>query len=229
MSTRERLRHLRRKLEVVTQAEGEQVSLDHLSELTTQLRGPLDGLERHVKRCRALGVSPEQSHRDRLSEKLDNLRTEYSEAPQEVGQGRTFAEFKDAVVDAVKALRDSADQRSEEIRSKALGRVPRGLMDFWASIPDLADDADKLRTDLLELETNSRPPATASECETFLRTCERIEERLQRLMEFEAPADVRRFVTAAASSRGASWQSLTDEVRSWLSKHDMLDKLRLKL
>lgn len=225
----ERIRELGRHLALADEAQGQSQQLDHLVTLTAELEGPVEGLERQTARCRLLGVSGEKSGRRRLSDRLSALRVQLTQDPTHVGQGKEFSNFKDALGDLNRELREVADAEWEARRQAALTATAKGMLSFLETIPELRDDAQAVSQRLASIEALARPEQDPSKLKVFLKTCEEIRERADRLNGFDAPVEVRSFLKAARSGSGARWESLTEEVRAWLEEHELLKTLRMTL
>lgn len=229
MSRLDRIRALHRHLTISTQTQGEQQDLDHLQNLTDKLHGPLEGLARQTARAAILQVPVSANPSALVREHLSALRTQLSESPASVGQGRVFQGFMDSVVDLNKKLREDADAAWTQRRQAALRACPASMFSFWESIPDLQEDARAVRRAVNDVQQRDRPVQEPGELKTFLESCDSIHRRAERLNQFTAPSAVHSFLGAARSTAGADWASLTDEVRAWLEEHALLDNLRIKL
>ncbi|MEQ8506194.1 MAG: hypothetical protein RIC85_04855 [Gammaproteobacteria bacterium] len=114
--------------------------------------------------------------------------------------------------------RKFVDETSPQIPQDWLNSLPDGgeLGQAKNDIVDCLQDIQALRADLPADETSI---ATVSDLSEKART---IFESLDGI-----PESVRSFLRSA-SGRGARLNELTDEVRAWLSEHEMIDQVRIR-
>jgi hypothetical protein len=223
-----RIRELSRRLLSDGPGDGEGPSLDHLQHLTSDLRGPAEGIVRLTRCARTLGVSGDGAPRRRLVSTLQALRDTLRQDPGAVGQGTGFSQFKQALVDYNTSVRDAAEVEWSRRRTEIQQAAPEAMLSFWETIPDLKNDVAKVRGFLAKLEQKGDVLADPEKLERLLAGAAEIEPTLARLDGLDAPPAVQSFLKSARIS-GARWGQFTDEVRDWLEDHEMLENLRIRL
>lgn len=223
-----RIRELSRRLLSEGPGDGEGPSLDHLQHLTSDLRGPAEGLVRLTRCARTLGVSGDSARRRRLVSALQALRDTLRRDPGAVGQGTGFSQFKQAIVDYNSSVRDAAKVEWSCRKEKIQHAAPEAMLSFWETIPDLKNDVAKVRGFLAKLEQKGDVLADPEKLERLLAGATEIEPTLARLDGLDAPPAVKSFLKSARMS-GARWGQITDEVRDWLEDHKLLESLRIRL
>lgn len=227
-ATLSRVRELSRRLLSEGLGGREGPRLDHLQHLTSELRGPAEGIGRLMRCARNLGVSGDSARRGRLVGTLQALRDRLRQDPGAVGQGTGFSQFKQALVEYNTSLRDAAQSEWSRRRTKFQGSTPEAMLSFWDTIPELRRDVARVRQFLAELERRGNAFADPENLERLLADAAEIEPIVARLDGFDAPPAVQSFLKSARMS-GARWGQFTDEVRDWLKGHGLLESLRIRL
>jgi hypothetical protein len=223
-----RIRELSRRLLSEGPGDGEGASLDHLQHLTSELRGPVEGIVRLTRCAHTLGVSGDSSRRRRLVSTLQALRDTLRQDPGAVGQGTGFSQFKQALVEYNTSVRDAAEGEWSRRRTEIQHASPEVMLSFWETIPDLKNDVAKVRRFLAQLEQKGDVLADPEKLARLLASAAEIEPTIARLDRFDAPPSVQSFLKSTRMS-GARWGQLTDEVRDWLEGHGLLESLRIRL
>lgn len=106
--------------------------------------------------------------------------------------------------------------------TESLPRVGADLVQVFGQIPALKARVERFRT--LQTAARSladRPPTSSADLDALEQAAKACTEAWQALDADDIPAAVTRFLRGATSDSGAGLDSLTDEVKTWLTAHNL--------
>jgi hypothetical protein len=196
----------------------------YLEQVTPQV----EGLRNHLERSRAVGSAPSLPHLQRVRAALDQVRETFNSQPDQLGQGEAAGLLRSAVTDALIDHRNRANDEWSRLRESALDEAPDGLLRLYWAIPDARDGAEKASALRARIASANKAPAEIEELAAFKQSVDLLRHLLDELRSVALPPEVERFLENAL--RGdARWAELTSGVVEWLSEHNMLQTLRVKI
>lgn len=159
-------------------------------------------------------------------ESLAVVRTKLTTNPESLKEGREFTTFKKRferfAIEAGDIVRDVIDAVKKGIPS-----VDKAFLEQVAGIPAYRDKVDEIRAMRAELDGGDVATAGAALLDAFLTRRAALRKLTDELNPVEFPKPVLDFFRAARRKQGADLDDLTDEVKTWLKEHGLLDRLRL--
>lgn len=112
-------------------------------------------------------------------------------------------------------------------KSDALQCTSLAELDDFAGDPGAADEARRLRVDLVALQQASWERLSPEELKNLLAKADRLCVSVKRLRENGASEELRRFLQQAARPEGASLDAFSEPVRAELATRGLLARVRL--
>ncbi len=164
----------------------------------------------------------------KLADALDKLFESFVKDPGSITKGRNFTTLAGHIETTTKALRDAILTAWKKEVSKA-PKTNDSLLRQIAELSGQRVAVEQLRNANARLvEASKRPPADEKEWTKYRELLQVVRKKVGQLSADHFPKSVLAFCIAAQSG-GAKLSMLTDDVRAWLTEHDMLDDLRYRL
>lgn len=162
---------------------------------------------------------------------IANVEAEFKADPEWIIGNENFNKrnFNFRIEQLQKALEEQLSQAWRRYRNQNKPSNNNEILNLLYKISAFKPTVERIRSlDLQIQELNSIPQSS----EDFERVDELIEQLKQcwdRLDADEVPEAVLRFLRVAATNEGATLRLLTPEVKDWLTKHNLIDSLRIRL
>jgi hypothetical protein len=193
-----------------------------------QLAPQVKGLTRQLGRSRAVGSALSPPHLQRVRNALDQVRETFNAEPDQLGQGEVAGALRKALTDAVIKHREGADEEWSTMGQAVLDDCSEGFLRLYTAVPDAEERAQKASALRARIASVTTAPVEIEDLEGFKQAVDALRQLLDELRSVALPSEVGRFLESAL--RGdARWAQLTPDVVEWLSEHEMLPTLRVKI
>jgi hypothetical protein len=145
-----------------------------------------------------------------------------------LGQGEVAGALRKALTDAVIKHREGADEEWSTMGQAVLDDCSEGFLRLYTAVPDAEERAQKASALRARIASVTTAPVEIEDLEGFKQAVDALRQLLDELRSVALPSEVGRFLESAL--RGdARWAQLTPDVVEWLSEHEMLPTLRVKI
>ncbi len=227
----EECRKLREQLEEVAESEKREnihkqleSRRDELAKIRDTLLSVTDTLKAISARCELASELDPTKCIDRVRKIRESMQTD----PLSITKGHQFTNMR-------KAFEKFATEGSECAHATWAKYMPRAKPSVDTNQLAEAEQQNDFKTTVLKLRTRAKyaeklgrePPANEDDFAELESAWEDIREMMAALPDVAPDPLVQEFLKAANSPAGASIDSLTDEVRSWLQENNIAEKYRI--
>ncbi|MEG3846119.1 hypothetical protein QT971_02655 [Microcoleus sp. herbarium19] len=167
---------------------------------------------------------------DELLKFIANVEAEFKADPEWIIDNENFNKinFNSRIEQLQKALEDQLSQAWRRYRNQNRPRTNNELLNLLDKVSAFKPTVERIRSLDLEIRQSNSIPQNSEDFEKVDRLIEQLKQCWDRLDADEVPEAVLRFLRVAANE-GATRSLLTPEVEDWLTKHRLIDCLRIRL
>jgi len=167
---------------------------------------------------------------DSLLKFIANVEAKFQEDPQWIIDNENFNNkiFTSAVNQLQKALREQLTQAWWLYRIQKMPNTNKEVLNVLDKVSAFKPTLQRIRYLELQIQDSKSIPESLEDFAKVDRLIEQLKQCWDKLDADEVPEAVLRFLRVAANE-GATWSLLTPEVEDWLTKHGLIDALRIRL
>lgn len=167
---------------------------------------------------------------DSLLKFIANLEAKFQEDPQWIIDNENFNNkiFTSAVNQLQKALREQLTQAWWLYRIQKMPNANQEVLNVLDKVSAFKSTIQRIRTLDLQIRESNSIPQSSEDFAKVDRLIEQLKQCWDQLDADEVPEAVLHFLRVAANE-GATRSLLTPEVEDWLTKHGLIDALRIRL
>lgn len=167
---------------------------------------------------------------DSLLKFIANVEAKFSENPEWIIDNENFNNkiFTSAVNQLQKALREQLTQAWGLYRIQKMPSTNQEVLKVLDKVSAFKPAIQRIRTLDLQIRESNSIPESLEDFEKVDRLIDQLKQCWDKLDADEVPEAVLDFLRIAANE-GATLSLLTPEVKDWLTKHGLIDALRIRL
>lgn len=167
---------------------------------------------------------------DSLLKFIANLEAKFQEDPEWIIDNENFNNkiFTSAVNQLQKALREQLTQAWWLYRIEKMPNTNQEVLNVLDKVSAFKSTIQRIRTLDLQIRESNSIPESSEDFAKVDRLIEQLKQCWDKLDADEVPEAVLDFLRVAANE-GATLSLLTPEVKDWLTKHGLIDALRIRL
>jgi hypothetical protein len=162
---------------------------------------------------------------------IANVEAEFQAEPQWIIGNQNFNEkiFTSGIKQFQNSLREQLSQSWQIYRSQKMPSTNNEiLLNSLDKVSAFKPTVQRIRSLYLQIQESNSIPESSEDFERVDRLIEQLKQCWDGLNADEVPEAVLRFLKVAANE-GATLGLLTPEVKDWLTKHGLIDSLRIRL
>ncbi len=161
---------------------------------------------------------------------IANVEAEFKADPEWIIDNENFNKnnFESRVKDLQKALKEQLSEAWRRYRNQNRLSTNNELLNLLDKVSAFKPTVQRIRSLDLEIRESNSIPQSIEDFEKVDRLIEQLKQCWDGLNADEVPEAVLRFLRVAANE-GATLGLLTPEVKDWLTKHRLIDSLRIRL
>ncbi|MBE9163160.1 hypothetical protein [Tychonema sp. LEGE 06208] len=168
---------------------------------------------------------------DSLLELIANVEARFQEDPEWIIDNQNFNNknsFNSKVNQLQNALREQLSHAWRLYRTEKMPSTNQEFLKVLDKVSAFKPTIQRIRYLELQIQGSNSIPESLEDFEKVDRLIEQLKQCWDRLDADEVPEAVLNFLRIAANE-GATLSLLTPEVKDWLTKHDLIDSLRIRL
>lgn len=167
---------------------------------------------------------------DALLAIITEAEAKFQENPELIIESRNFGKtsFYSKVEQLQNALREQLGQAWTSYRTKKMPSTNNEILNLLAQVSAFQLTVQRIRSLDLQIQQLNSFPQSSEDFERVDRLIEQLKQCWDSLNADEVPEAALRFLKVAAN-QGAPLSLLTPEVKDWLTKHGLIDSLRIRL
>ncbi|MFS8118816.1 MAG: hypothetical protein ACMG55_10045 [Microcoleus sp.] len=167
---------------------------------------------------------------DNLLELISNVEAKFQEDPEWIIHNENFNNkiFTSAVNQLQKALREQLTQAWWLYRIQKMPNTNQEVLNVLAQVSAFKPTIQRIQDLDGHIQRSNSIPQSSEDFEKVDRLIEQLKQCWDKLDADEVPEAVLNFLKIAANE-GATLSLLTPEVKDWLTKHGLIDALRIRL
>lgn len=168
---------------------------------------------------------------DSLLELIANVEARFQEDPEWIIDNQNFNNknsFNSKVNQLQNALREQLSHAWGLYRTEKMPNTNKEFLKVLDKVSAFKPTIQRIRYLELQIQGSNSIPESFEDFEKVDRLIEQLKQCWDRLDADEVPEAVLNFLRIAANE-GATLSLLTPEVKDWLTKHDLIDSLRIRL
>ncbi|MEG4999393.1 hypothetical protein [Microcoleus sp. B4-D4] len=161
---------------------------------------------------------------------IANVEAEFKKNPEWIIDNENFNRnnFDSRVKDLQKALREQLSQAWGLYRTENMPNTNKEFLNVLDKVSAFKPTVQRIRSLDSQIQDSNSIPQSSEDFDKVDRLIEQLKQCWEGLNSDEVPEAVLRFVKEAANE-GATLGLLTPEVKDWLTKHGLIDSLRIRL
>lgn len=165
---------------------------------------------------------------------IEALQKQYREQPESILNPISDGDPRYKLFDPLKKLPERIAsimlQAWEEWVARRTSSINSDVLDLFANVPSYSSEVARIRQLQVQVRNMSMGLPTSDQTPRQVSALsEQIDAAWQKLTAHGLPDEVLVFLRAAGGKDGATYYMLTNEVMSWLEKHELLRTLRIRL
>ncbi|MBE9119631.1 hypothetical protein IQ269_02135 [Tychonema sp. LEGE 07199] len=168
---------------------------------------------------------------DSLLELIANVEARFQEDPEWIIDNQNFNNknsFNSKVNQLQNALREQLSHAWRLYRTEKMPSTNQEVLKVLDKVSAFKPTIQQIRSLELQIQGSNSIPQSSEDFEKVDRLIEQLKQCWDKLDADEVPEAVLNFLRIAANE-GATLSLLTPEVKDWLTKHDLMDALRIRL
>jgi hypothetical protein len=167
---------------------------------------------------------------DALLAIITEAEAKFQENPEWIIETRNFGKtsFYSKVEQLQNVLREQLGQAWRSYRTQKMPSTNNEILNLLDQVSDFKQTVQRIRSLDLQIQQLNSFPQSSEDFERFDRLIEQLKQCWDSLNADEVPEVALRFLKVAAN-QGAPLSLLTPEVKDWLTKHSLIDSLRIRL
>lgn len=167
---------------------------------------------------------------DSLLKFIANVEAKFQEDPEWIIDNKNFNNkiFTSAVNQLQKALREQLSHAWGLYRTEKMPNTNQEVLNVLDKVSAFKPAIQRIRTLDLQIRESKPIPESLEDFAKVDRLIEQLKQCWDKLDADEVPEAALRFLRVAANE-GATLSLLTPEVKDWLTKHGLIDALRIRL
>jgi hypothetical protein len=161
---------------------------------------------------------------------ITEAEAKFQENPEWIIESRNFGKtsFYSKVEQLQNALREQLGQAWRSYRTQKMPSTNNEILNLLDQVSDFKQTVQRIRSLDLQIQQLNSFPQSSEDFERVDRLIEQLKQCWDSLNADEVPEVALRFLKVAAN-QGAPLSLLTPEVKDWLTKHGLIDSLRIRL
>ncbi|MEG4504200.1 hypothetical protein QUA81_08800 [Microcoleus sp. F6_B4] len=162
---------------------------------------------------------------------IANVEAEFKKNPEWIIPNENFnnkKNFTSRIEQLQNSLRWQLDQSWQLYRSQKMPSTNNEILNLLDKVSAFKLTVQRIRSLYLQIQESNSIPESSEDFERVDRLIEQLKQCWEGLNSDEVPEAVLRFLKEAANE-GATRGLLTPEVEDWLTKHGLIDSLRIRL
>jgi hypothetical protein len=167
---------------------------------------------------------------DSLLKFIANVEGKFQEDPEWIISNENFNKnnFDYRVKDLQKALKEQLNQAWLLYRTQKMPNTDSEILNLLDKVSEFKRSIQQIRNLDLQIQQSNSIPESSEDFEKVDRLIEQLNQCWDKLDADEVPEAALCFLRVAAN-QGAALSLLTPEVKDWLTKHGLIDALRIRL
>jgi hypothetical protein len=165
---------------------------------------------------------------DALLATIAEAEAKFQENPEWIIENFGKTRFGSKVEQLQNALREQLGQAWRSYRTQKMPSTNNEILNLLDQVSDFKQTVQRIRSLDLQIQQLNSFPQSSEDFERFDRLIEQLKQCWDSLNADEVPEVALRFLKVAAN-QGAPLSLLTPEVKDWLTKHGLIDSLRIRL
>ena len=161
---------------------------------------------------------------------IDNVEAKFQEDPEWIIDNENFNKnnFDNKVKDLQKALKEQLNLAWRQYRDQKMPNTNKEVLNVLDRVSAFKPTIQRIQDLDGQIQGSNSIPQSLEDFAKVDRLIEQLKQCWDQLDADEVPESVLHFLRVAANE-GATFSLLTPEVKDWLTKHDLMDALRIRL